>query len=711
MKRLHVDFETRSEVNLQDVGAVKYAEHPSTEILCMAIAKGDHKPVVWSDDFESGPPGALQDMGDYRVVAHNSQFEDAIWHEILVKRFGWPALPNPENWECTLARAAACALPTSLDQAGQVLGTPFPKDMMGRANMLKLCRPRGYNPDGTPIWYTKEEFPEMYEMLYKYCLRDVESEQWLDRKLPPLNVHSVPSERAVWELDMTINRRGIKVDVPMAIAAQRIAGKVTNSLNAKLSKMTMGMVSKASRVKELREYLRYGCKVEGLEPTLMEKKKDRWVESKEVMIPLDETAKNFKWKEASLDKEAVVDLLAREDVSDHAKDVIHIRQVVAKSSTAKYKKIVDTASDRDHRVRGVLQFHAARTGRWGGRMLQPQNLPKGLPEAKQLQVIEALREGDDFFDLMYGDEGLDALKGAIRGAIVAGEGKTFCRADFNAIEARGLFWLAGEQEALDGYARGESPYVGMARFIYNDKKIFKPTADDQTYADEYDIGKRVILGCGYGMGWEKFIATVKKETGKIITEELAKLAVQSYRTKYHKVRKLWYATDAAAKNAIKNPGDTFYVAGGKIAYSMNKDRTFLLCRLPSGRVIRYFKPTVEKYVHEEYGVREEIRFWGLDSVTHQWVKLRTYGGSLVENYTQAIARDLMANGMLKCEAAGFPGVLTVHDELVSEIMKIMFAEDEATTLQRFCDVMCDTPTWAAGYPVVAEGWIGERYRK
>src|SRR3990167_2053107 len=279
--KIHLDFETRSDVDLKKVGAWAYARHPSTEIMCMAYClDGETEPhiLTWAD---VQAPRATAFIKDALIVAHSAHFEYAIYNYILHERFGWPALWSPKSWDCTLSRAAMCNLPQSLNYCGAALNILAKKDLDGRAAMLKLSKPIGHDPlDDSPIY---NESPALYETMYLYCADDVRAEMEIDKRLPPLP----PGERAVFELDLLINRRGVCMDIPLARNAAAFAEKLTEDLNAQLSRLTNGFVDRATRVPALKA----------------------WLEAQGVK---DVT---------SLDKEALAALLARPDVSQPVKDV------------------------------------------------------------------------------------------------------------------------------------------------------------------------------------------------------------------------------------------------------------------------------------------------------------------------------------------------------------------------------------------------------
>jgi DNA polymerase len=390
-------------------------------------------------------------------------------------------------------------------------------------------------------------------------------------------------------------------------------------------------------------------------------------------------------------------LLAREDVPEVVRKVLAIRRQVGKSSTAKYESVLNVASPKDGRARGLLQYHAAGTGRWGGRLFQPQNLPKGLAEGPQEAAIASIKDPGGIFPLEYGDEAMDTLSGAVRGCIVAGEGKELVVADYAQIEARVLFWLAGEERGLEMFRRGEDIYLDLAKFVYRNPGLTKKDSKERA------VGKAGILGCGYGMGKDRFVGQCAT-WGINLSVDAANTAIRAYREKYKTVVALWKETENAAISAVKNPEKRFKCAGGRVTYGMDKKREFLCCALPSGRIIRYFRPSTKR-IDTPYGEKDEIHYWAA-GINGSLEEFKTYGGSLVENICQAVARDIMASGMVKAAAAGFDLLATVHDELVAEVLQGLKG-----SLEKLIALMCDVPKWGAGCPITAEGWVGRRYRK
>lgn len=661
MKRLFIDFETRSTVDIKKVGGWAYSAHPSAEIMCLAYCwEGEEKDqvmVLTGEELKNGkrPWREMEDISKLQFVAHNAHFEYAIYTEILFKRYNWPSFVDAKHWDCTLARAAVCNLPISLEKCGIALGIASKKDLMGRAAMLKLCKPVGADPvSGGPLY---NEDPELYRTLFKYCAGDVRAEMEIDARLPPL----LEGERMVWELDLLMNRRGVRLDVPLARQAHHLVQGLTSELNGRLNTLTGGMVDKASRVQEIKRYLM----------------------SQGVAT-------------ASLDKASVSNLLMDPDVPPHVKEVVDIRRQVGKTSTSKYEAILNIASPVDQRARGLFQYHGASTGRWAGRLLQPHNFPKGVGEAEQTLAVDAISSCDSpLFSVIYGTEAMDALSSALRGTIIASPGNQLVVADYNAIEPRVLFWLANEESALAAYRTGGSPYLDMG------EAIFKRRIDKHRDPHDYAVAKFTTLGAGYGMGAPRFQAQCAT-AGVDISLDLAAQAIRAYRDKYSAVRLMWREVESTAKKAIRAPGDTFPCCSGKLTWTTDENKEFLRCRLPVGRYLSYYKPSIRG---GEYG--DEIHYQG-PGLGGDLEDFKTYGGSLTENVVQAIARDIMCTAMLRLEARGFSLVASVHDELIAEIKE---PKSKEAVLRLFLELMCELPNWAEGCPITAEGFVSGRYRK
>lgn len=671
-----MDFETRSNLDVTDVGAYRYALDPSTDITVLRYKFPDDETIyAWNPWCQSPPDDLLDWVAAGGIVeAHNAEFEFAVWTYVAVPKYNWPTLSFSQV-RCSAAKAAALALPRSLEKLGLALKLPVQKDMEGNKIMKKTAAPRvkPVDPqtlpaDESPIWH--ESFEEI-ERVSDYCGTDVITEELASAKVIPL----IPRAEKTFQLTQRMNERGIYCDVELCKIAVRFATKYRNNLNDELNEITGGEIQRATQGKRILKFLQ-----------------------DEGILALD------------LQAQTVQTLLDRDDLSSLARRVLEIRQALALSSVTKYQKMVDCASPYDARIRGTLLFHGASTGRYSGRLIQPQNFAK--PKIRDVkQIYEVLKMDDyEFFKFIYPDV-LLALSSALRGMLKAAPGNVLYSGDFNAIEARVIIWLAEDEENLEIFLSGDDSYKHMAALIYGVKY------EDVT-KEQRELGKRAILGCGFGMGPEKFFETCRTQ-GFPITMELAERAVKAYREKYGKVRSFWYALERAAIQAVKNPGSVVKLNRLQWLYRGG----YLLCRLPSGRCIAYAEPqavpttyTLERKettivdgkevvrIVKEKKTKDQLRYMAV-SKNNNWSPERSYGGKLAENVTQAVAADIMIESMFRAEKAGYNMIFSVHDELVAETPEWFGSVEE------FEKIMAMPPAWGDRLPIKVEGWRAERYRK
>lgn len=664
-----IDYETYSELPLPDVGSYEYARHPSTEILCVAWRVGSRaelptaKTLTWDMRTETNENKCnfaplLRTLRDPTIilVAHNALFEQMITRYVFAEKVmsSIPYLKEipVSRWQCTASFAAACALPRKLEGACSALGLTAQKDMEGNRLIKKWCKPKKpskKNPN------TRHDDPAEFARIVEYCANDITAQTGLFLRLPPLNA----LEKKVWQLDQEINMRGFRVDRPLV-------RKTLKMIDQELTHLT-------ARTEELTDYQ--------LQSTNQRVAMLDWLTTQGVGLP-------------DLKAKTVQDALTENLASGDAKELLEIRQAVSKTSTAKYEAF-ELRSRTNGRVRDILMYHGAGPGRWSGRGIQPQNFPRGTIK-NTIQACEIMATGDlELVRQIYGNP-MEVFASCLRGQIIAPKGKTLDVCDYSGVEARGVFWLADHQEGIKAFNEGRDMYSELAVDIY--RKPLKQILKDSI---ERFVGKQATLGCGYQMGWKKFISTCAN-FGQAIDEATARAAVTAYRTKHAPVVKLWSNIQMAAMAAIRNPGKR---------YCINKTKwfvkdSFLWCELPSGRRIAYYQPTISFEMTEWKEKRPVIKHWGVDSLTKRWVQQKVYGGLLVENVVQGICRDLMAEAMLRIEATGhWQIILTVHDELVAERVK------DQESYAEFERLMCVLPEWAKRFPIKAEGWTGERYRK
>jgi DNA polymerase len=437
-------------------------------------------------------------------------------------------------------------------------------------------------------------------------------------------------------------------------AALTLISKETKALNAELSTLTDNCVTKATqRAKMLNWFGENGLDLNDTQ--------------KETIDGLDHTA-----------------------LSAPVSRAVTILRALGRSSTAKYQRMDDWMCP-DARVRGGLLYHGAGTGRWSGAGVQPHNFVKGT--VKDQEALWATLKASDRTQIAELYNGvMEALSNGLRGTIIAAPGKSLFVADYAAIEARVVMWLAGEAEALEMFRDGKDIYKVLASEIYS-------LGLDEITGPQRQLGKQGILGCGFGMGWSKFIATCAKY-GIEVSDELGQQVVNAYREKYWRVKNLWYDQEAAALKAVRTKQP---VECGYVIWVVEGD--FLFCQLPSERRIAYPFPQIRPRETPWGEMKAALTFMGIHPITKKWVRQGTYGGSVVENMTQGIARDLLVEALLLCEQSGiFLPVLSVHDESICEA-------DCAANLAHFTKLMTHVPKWAAGLPIAVESWVGKRYRK
>jgi DNA polymerase len=602
------------------------------------------------------------------VEAHNVWFEFCIWNHILVPQYEFPPVAHGQ-WRCSAAKAAAHALPRGLEDAIAALDLDVEKDLEGQKVMKKITKPRksrkkereGAEKTGIPLppylwWETRD----LFERLWEYCRQDVLAEEALSAALDDLS----PLETDMFAMDQAINARGFQLDQTAVDAALRLIAAEERTLNRELTRLTGGVVKKATQRAQMIEWF----KSEGLHL--------------------------FDTQAATLD--ALLAPECQEPITPVARRALEIIRSLGLSSTAKYQKMADWAGE-DWRIRGGLLYHGASTGRWSGAGVQPHNFVRG--NVKDMEglwkiLICGTRQTIGTFPDAKGKpigSVMRALSNALRGAICASTNKALFIADYASIEARVLLWIADDQAGLDIFRRHEDIYCEMATSIFK-RPITK--ADN-----ERQVGKQAILGLGYKMGAPKFQTTCAK-VGITIDDDLAKSVVDAYRLKFWRVKQLWADMEACAVNAVMRPGRTF--ASGKIRWKV--EGRFLYCTLPSGRRLAYPDPQLRPRPTPWGETRMTLTYKGINTYTRQWQRQPSYGGMLVENIVQAVSRDLMAEAMLRIEATSrYQVVLTVHDEII--------AESAQGNIKEFETLMAKCPEWATGCPVEVEGWTGPRYKK
>ncbi len=660
-------------------GGVKYAQHPSTEVMCVGYKIDDQPSGVWipSQTGQMTPRDFFHAASNSGVIwiAHNALFEQSIYEWVLRRKLpgALPPLP-PHRWKCTAAKAAVHALPRNLEGAANALNLPVKKNMDGRRLMLKYSKPRrawtawkekggwhdgiykGTGPDkgwmfsGEPEKYFSD--PDELQKIYDYCGTDVEAEWYLNRALPDL----IPVERDIWILNQEMNLRGVQVDTETVKIILKLIGRQTLDLQNEIKTLTKGAVTTANQRDRILEFL----------------------ENEGVCIP-------------KLNAQTVAETLECEDLPPKAKRMLEIRQTLSKSSTKKYQAILARAGE-DGRVRDLALYHGAHTGRESGTGLQLQNLPKGKIKNTD-RAIEAIRKWADpeFLEMLYGDA-FQVYSSCIRGMVTATTGQKLFAADYNAIEARVLAYLASDENMLEMFRKKRDPY------LYRAAQIFNIPVDEVT-PDQRFVGKIAELALGYQMGAGKFLQTCHAWGAKWVTPEIAEKAVRVFRADRQAVVKLWSRMERAATMAVQMPHKVIKLH--KIAWGVRNNS--LWCQLPSGRRIHYHGPEIRKEPTPWGEFRPKLYYWSVNSMTKKWECAASYGGLLTENVVQATSRDVMFHAALRMKKAGYQYLYSVHDEIV--------AESANGNVEQFEKLLTELPPWAQGLPITAKGWTDFRYRK
>ena len=651
MDILGIDVETYCELDIRKVGAYKYCEHPSFEILLFAYAF-NNEPVEIID-FAQGEElskEVMEALYDPEILktAFNANFErNAIRYDLL--KFPCPA----GQWQCTMIKALTLGLPGSLDMVGKALHFEEDKQKMkeGKALIQYFCKPcKPTKSNGGRTRNLPEHAPEKWEIFKKYCKQDVAVERDIRNKLS--RYPTTEEEQRLWEIDQFINDRGVGVDLQLI----ENAIKCDDNYNQRLTKEAVELtgLNNPNSATQLKKWIgqRVGHEVK------------------------------------SLTKD-IVPTLIEESNDEKVKKILELRQLMAKTSIKKYETM-QRARCKDGRVRGLLQFYGAnRTGRWAGRLVQVQNLPQNhLPDLDDARNF--IRTGQfDEVEFLFGNVS-DTLSQLIRTAFIPKEGNRFIVADFSAIEARVIAWFAGEKWRLEVFKTHGKIYEASA------SQMFHVPIESIHKGDPLrQKGKIAELALGYG-GSVGALSSMDKK--KDIPEDELPGLVHNWRSANPHITKFWWNCDKAAKRAIRERTTVNLQYGLKFIY----DPGVLFIQLPSGRKLAYLRPKVEP--HETFS-GDKITYEGMEQTSRKWKRLSTYGPKLVENIVQATARDCLGITMMRVEKKGFHVVMHVHDELICDVPK------DKGTVEEVCDIFAEPIEWAPGLPLKADGYECKYYKK
>ncbi|ENZ8366482.1 DNA polymerase [Klebsiella aerogenes] len=679
------DLETYCEIPINN-GTHAYAE--GVEVMLFAWAIGDEPVSVW--DLTAGEPipsrlrKAIADP-DTILFFHNSHFDRTVL------RHNHPRLAPPvERWRDTMVQALAHSLPGALGALCEVLGVPQDKakDKEGKALIQLFCKPRPKNSKLRRA--TSKTHPVEWQRFVAYAGLDIEAMREVYKRLPKWNYQG--TELALWHRDQRINDRGVCMDVQLAQAAIEAVDLEQKRLAKRTQVMTDGEVLAATQRDAMIKHIveSYGVELPDMQRSTLERR------------------------------------IADPDLPSAVKELLAIRLQASTTSTSKYKSLMKGISS-DGRLRGTLQFcGASRTGRWAGRLFQPQNLPRPTFEQERIdEGIDALKSG--CADLLF-DNVMELTSSALRGCIMAPAGKKLVVSDLSNIEGRKLAWLAGEQwklAAFRQYDEGTGPDLYKLAYA----KAFNITPEEVTKYQR-QIGKVMELGLGFGGGVAAFLTfalvygldleelataampnvqrDVQREAKSWYDESVKRKATYGlservfiacdslkrlWRRAHPETCDFWYQLERTVRATIATPKKTLYCGYLKV----RRDGAWLRIQLPSGRALCYPSPSIEK---------GNITYMGINSYSRKWQRLKTYGGKLVENVTQAAARDVLAGNMPLIENAGYNIVLTVHDEVICEAPDTDDYTDAALS-----SLLSTNPEWAPDIPLNAGGFEAYRYRK
>lgn len=667
MNVIHLDFETFSTIDLRKVGAYRYAEHESTEVLVAGYSLNTGPIKQWEPRVQKIHTDLHTAFNDdeYLIIAHNAEFERCIIEKVLGYK-----IPRT-RYRCTAARAAAAGLPRSLDGALAATNNVVRKDKPGANALRQFSRPRKPTKKNPAIRLLPEDDPEKWALVLNYNRIDVKAEKALDKSIPDLS----PREWKYYHYICKVNDRGLPLDVKSLEGAAQTVGKL-EKINA-------------TRVRKL---------TKGINPTQVEKLR-LWINEQGVEL------ENLQLKTI------ITTLRDNLQLSPKVREILTLRLEASRASTKKIKAMLDVVC-HDGRAHGTVLYHGAATGRLTGKLIQPLNFTRGLLDSKKTEgavqsaVIDLFASGDaDLVNsILYHQPDdtplgtppvqgpMSMLAQSMRGFICAPKGYYFLIADYAAIEARLLAFMANEVKLLIAYRNGVDTYKMMASVLYN-------IPIEEVTDEQRRIGKNLTLGAGYQLGAPKLIEHCEKEE-IFINLDFAKKAINAYRMDKPNIVRSWSKMEEAAIQAMQTGRQVQGLKDKSVYFEHWKD--WLLMILPSGRKVHYYLPEVDTVV--KFG-KPKLQLSYMGEKSHKWGRVSTYGGKLIENLMQAMARDIMMHGMMESEAAGYPALINIYDEEIS------IRKEGEGNIEELTKALCTMPRWAHGIPLTAAGFTAMRYRK
>lgn len=660
-KTLHIDIETYSSVDLAKAGVYKYAESSDFQILLFAYAYDDNPVTVLDLTKTELPPEIVADLDDPTVLkkAHNAQFERICLSAYLRNVYcsgdmetNWYLPPNA-GWYCTMVHSSMCGLPSSLKQVGEALGLSEDKKKLatGQALIRYFCQPcKPTKANGGRTRNRPDDDPAKWSEFIEYNRQDVVTEMEIEKSLCALYIMPDEELSRYW-IDQQINDQGVRIDKDLVNAILDYSEVHNEKVKAEAAEISGINISSVVQLKD-------------------------WIRERTGREVLSLT-KGF------------LDDLIRDEKDPDVRRVLKSRQEIGKISCKKYN-VFETAACEDGRVHGILQFYGSRTGRWAGRLIQPQNLPRNsfddFDEARAL-----VKAGNwDLLEICYPSIN-DVFSTLIRTAIIPKDGCAFAVADYSAIEARVIAWLADEKWRLDAFHNGKDIYCQSASQMFG-----VPVEKHGVNADLRKKGKVAELACGYGGGVAALKAFGADKMG--LTETDMTDIIAKWRQSSPKICQLWKTFDRMVERAMKGRQMT-----GPKGITFRIHDNVLEVKLPSGRCLIYQHPRFT----EEPGRGQRFTFDGLSQTTHKWEPIFTWGGKLTENIVQAIARDCLAIAIDRMAAEDLLPVMHIHDEVVVEVPEA----DQKDWLEHLEGIMARPIPWAEGLELTAAGFTADYYQK
>lgn len=660
--RLSIDIETFSSISLQDCGVFKYVESPDFDVLiCVARLSTSEELIISALDDPGARASKKRELilnlldEEIEKTAYNAQFERTC----LAKWLG-VYLP-PEQWTCTMVRVANLGLPLSLDAAANALGLEVKKDTAGKELIKFFSTPRKPTVKNPSTRNYPTDHIEKFNKFIAYCIQDVNVEEAILEKTKGFKQPDF--EHVLWCTDQRINETGVRVDLNLINSAIELNDLNAAKLIAQVTDEFGISATSNAQVKKFIEML---------------------------------TGTEIK----SLNKKSIADVFDLVEGDKRLERLLALRSELTKSSVSKFKRMLDGAC-ADGRLKGIAQFYGAnRTGRWAGRLIQPQNLPSNKTKGAELEYLRcSVLDRDIEAAETLGFKISDALVECIRPALIPSEGCKFIASDFTAIEAVVLSHLAGEKWRLDVFKNKGDIYIASVSKMFGipATSIDKNTKEGKALRQK---GKVAELALGYQGGVNALITMGALAKGSGLVESDLQGLVNAWRNANPNIKKFWYEMQDCMIKACKGEAVRHIRTG--TAFRLSKSRDFLLVTLPSGRQLSYFKPQISEGAYGDI-----VSYLGVDKNTNVWKRLPTYGGKIVENIVQAVSRDCLAVAMVRLEQAGYKIVMHIHDEVVIDCPNI----DIDKHVERVNSIMAQPIDWLPNIPLSAASSIFDYYQK